>query len=182
MCHFFLQLLLGQVFVVWNGSLECRKSPSTKKFSPIILTVSRSIMMSETQDMQKKRVSNVQKRDARMIVAELLSTFQLCANVTRTHQVYTKTVIFNWPVQLASSSLINSTLYCNFFFNYMHLIYFPSKHLFFLLISITIYMNYLSYLKIERTIVLNSLTIIHIQNLLSQQKKSINSYSNQTSD
>ena len=41
-------------------------------------------MMSETQDMQKKRVSNVQKRDARMIVAELLSTFQLCANVNRT--------------------------------------------------------------------------------------------------
>jgi hypothetical protein len=34
-------------------------------------------MMSEIQDMQKKRVSNVQKRDARMIVAELLSTFQL---------------------------------------------------------------------------------------------------------
>ena len=71
--------------------LECRKSPSTKKFSPIILTVSRSIMMSETQDMQKKRVSNVQKRDARMIVAELLSTFQLCAKVNKTHQVYTKT-------------------------------------------------------------------------------------------
>ena len=69
--------------------LECRKSPSTKKFSPIILTVSRSIMMSETQDMQKKRVSNVQKRDARMIVAELLSTFQLCAKVNKTHQVYT---------------------------------------------------------------------------------------------
>ena len=48
-------------------------------------------MMSETQDMQKKRVSNVQKRDARMIVAELLSTFQLCAKVNRTHQVYPKT-------------------------------------------------------------------------------------------
>ena len=48
-------------------------------------------MMSETQDMQKKRVSNVQKRDARMIVAELLSTFQLCAKVNKTHQVYTKT-------------------------------------------------------------------------------------------
>ena len=54
-CVIFLQLLLGLVFVVWNGSLECRKNPSTKKFSPIILTVSRSIMMSETQDMQKKK-------------------------------------------------------------------------------------------------------------------------------
>ena len=29
-------------------------------------------MMSETQDMQKKRFTNVQKRDARMIVAQLL--------------------------------------------------------------------------------------------------------------
>ena len=117
-----------QAFVVRNGSLECRKSPSTKKFSPIILTVSRSIMMSEIQDMQKKRVSNVQKRDARMIVAELLSTFQLVLMLIE--QIRLAQIIFKLSQRLSSSPLIcgNGTcIYFNFSVNDMYSVFFPMK-------------------------------------------------------